>query len=119
MGIVGTNCMSDSDVVRAKWSSSLRKRSLVAAVDDTGDDGEGGDIASAHRLFVLLEVNSILWNELDVDGLEWAVEDFPIQSVRVCVMKDLVGGLSGSHSALQTCGVETIDRTMVSSFKSE
>jgi len=84
--------MSDSDVVRAKWSLSLRKRSFVAAVNDGGDAGEEGDIASA---VVLSKVNSILGNEFNVDGLEWAAEVLPIQSILVYVMKDLMGVLSG------------------------
>src|SRR5947207_6737982 len=107
-----------SDVVRSKCSSSLRKSSCVAAVD-SGDAAEERDIASADRMFVLSEVNSTLVNELDDDGVEWVVDVLPVQSVYgVNVMEDLKGILAGSHSAHQTCGFETLDRTVVRSSKS-
>lgn len=88
-GNVGVDCMSDSDVVRAKWSSLLRKRPFVAAVGDSCDAAEED---STDRLFGLSEVNSALGNELDVDGLEWAVEVLPIQSVRSLCHERLDGG---------------------------
>lgn len=101
--------MSDGDVVKATCTSSLRKRSFVGAGADSGD------VASADRKF---EANSTLGDELDVDGLEWAVEALPVQSVLSYVMKDLNGRLlCGLHSAHQTSMVDTIDRTVVSSSK--
>ena len=79
MGSLG---VSDSDALIAKCSScstSLGQRSFVAAVTDRGDAAEEGDAASADWMSVLSEVNPTLVDELDVDGVEWAVEAVPVQ----------------------------------------
>ena len=63
-------------------STSLGKRSFVAAVTDRGGAAEEGDAASADWMSVLSEVNPTLVDELDVDGVEWAVEVVPVQSAQ-------------------------------------